>query len=335
MGAWNFDKLKITKSIQIDADLLSVTSTPDKEFLWIGSSDFKVYAIDMAAEKSQPFTLEGHRSYVSGIVLAGKSLVSAGWDRRLIWWEVEKRQPIRIVDAHQRWIRQLTSSPDQKLLASISDDMTCKLWETTTGKLVRELKGHESRLPKYDYPNKLYACAFSPDGKLIAAADELCQVIIWETTGGKEAARIDTKSFLKQDWDRNNHPYGGLRSITFTPDGKSLILAGMQNTDVAIINGPGLVQMVDWRSGKLTHEFKVGSNIQYEALWVDSNSEWLLALVGGSSQKPTLSVFDLKQKSLLKDLASPMPSFGLTVNEKRNNLYTVGRGQVVRWECPA
>ncbi len=333
MHAWNFDKLKVTKSVKIAADLLSVARIPNSEQLWIGSSDFRVYFLDLSAEKPQPVALEGHRSYVSGVVLAGKTLVSGGWDRKLIWWDVEKRQPARTVDAHQRWIRQLALSPDQSLVASVSDDMTCKLWDVGNGRMTRELKGHELRLPRYDYPNKLYAWAFSPDGKFLAAADELCQVIVWEVANGKEAARLDAKAFYKLDWDRNNHPYGGLRALAFSPDGQSLALGGMQNTDVAIINGPGLVQVYDWKAGKLTHEMKAGTNLQYETLWFHPRSGWLLALVGGAQQKTSMTFYDLKQKSVAKDIPSPAPSFGLAVGENHDALYTVGRGLVAKWEC--
>ena len=168
----------------------------------------------------------------------------------------EKRQPIRSVEAHQKWIRRIALTTDGALLASIGDDMAVRLWDAQTGKLVRELHGHDQRLPRYDYPNKLYACAFSADGKFLAVNDELCRVVVWETATGREAARFEAPAFFKADWERNNHPYGGLRCLAFAPDGQSLALAGMQNTDVAIINGHLLVEVFDWQTGKRTHEFK-------------------------------------------------------------------------------
>ena len=335
MDTLNLDKLKVTKSVYFPVDLLSVARTPNSEHLWIGGGDFKLYFLDFSAAKPLPVALEGHTSQVSGVVMAEKVLVSAGWDRKLIWWDVEKRRPIRTVDAHRRWIRQIALSPDRRLVASVSDDMTCKLWDVTSGKMTRELRGHESSLPRYDYPNKLYACAFSPDGKFLAASDELCRVIVWEVSSGKEAARFDAAAFFTADWDRNNHPYGGLRALAFSPDGRSLALGGMKNTDVAIINGHGLVQVYDWKAGKLTHDLKGGQHLQFETLWFPPGSEWLLALVGGTPQKPSLCFFDLKQKRLIKEIANHSTIFGLAVGDKGDTLYTVGRSLAAKWECPA
>ncbi len=238
MTAANLERIRIAKTVAHPGDFLSVVREPASERLWIGHTDFKIYTIDFAAEKPvAAVVFEGHKSYVSALGLVDNTLVSASWDRQLIWWDIKKRELVRTVDAHQRWVRQLAVNASQNLLASIADDMTCKLWDAKSGRLVRQLTGFDERLPRYDYPNKLFACAFSADGHHVAAADEACRVIVWETATGREAARINALGFFKPDWDRNNHPYGGIRCMAFAPDGKSLALAGMENSDVAIING--------------------------------------------------------------------------------------------------
>ncbi|OAI41527.1 hypothetical protein AYO40_00400 [Planctomycetaceae bacterium SCGC AG-212-D15] len=336
MPSFNIDKLKITKSATLQGDLLSVTCRPESEQLWIGSSDFKVYGLDLAQDKPQVWTLEGHRSYVNGSAWAAKHLITGSWDRQLIWWDTDKRQPVRTVAAHERWIRQLALSPDGKVLASVGDDMAARLWDSESGKPIRVLRGHAARLPRYQYPNKLYACAFSPDGKFLAANDETAQVIIWEAGTGKEAARFEAPTFYHgNDWDRNNHPYGGLRSLAFAPDGKALILAGSQNTDVAIINGHALLQEFDWQTGKQLQEFKSkDSNSQYETLCYHPRGDWLLAGIGGGA-KTGLHFFDLANKRLVKELAAPAV-FGLMFVEKTSALYTVGRaGHVAKWTSDA
>jgi WD40 repeat protein len=327
----NFDNLKIARNVPFAGDLLSVVHVPDSEKLWIGSADHKLYSLDLTQPQPTLAGHAGHTSYVSGVVLAGKDLISASWDRKLIWWDTAKLQPARSVDAHQRWIRQLKFNPARQLLATVADDMVCKLWEAGTGQLVRELKGHEPRLPKYDYPSKLYAVDFTPDGAFVAAADEACRVLVWETETGREAARFEAPAFFKADWDRNNHPYGGLRCLAFAPDGQALALGGIQNTDVAIITGTAQVHLVDWKTGRVTQDLKGGKDMQYESLWFHPQGRWLLAAVGGTQKGAVLAVFDLEQKRLLKEVAAPGPLFGLTVDDKRDLCCTVGRGAVLRW----
>jgi WD40 repeat protein len=58
---------------------------------------------------------------------------------------------------HASWIYSVTFSPDGKLLASGGLDLTIKIWEVSTGTLLRSLIGHS---------NSITSVAFSPDGKL-------------------------------------------------------------------------------------------------------------------------------------------------------------------------
>jgi len=332
----NVEKIRISKTVALPGDLLSVVCEPNSERLWIGHIDFKIYSIDFGVEKpAAAAVFEGHTSYVSGLGLIDGALVSAGWDKKLIWWDLKERKQIRTVDAHKLWIRQLSVNPARSTLASVSDDMTCKLWDAKSGQMVRSLTGFDEKLPRYDYPNKIYACAFSPDGRHVAAADEACRVIVWETESGRESARFDALGFFKADWDRNNHPYGGIRSMTFSPDGRSLAMAGMENTDVAIINGKALVQSFDWQSGKKTYEQKLGSNSQFECLYFHPQSAWMLTAVGGSVSGGAMYFLDPAQPKVLKETLATMPTFALAVNQTADVIYTVGRGKAIKWDFAA
>lgn len=336
MPAPDLEKIRISKTVALPGDLLSVVCEPNSERLWIGHIDFKIYSIDFAVEKpAAAAVFEGHTSYVSGLGLIDGALVSAGWDKKLIWWDLKERKQIRTVDAHKLWIRQLAVNPARSTLASVSDDMTCKLWDAKSGQMVRSLSGFDEKLPRYDYTNKLFACAFSPDGRHVAAADEGCRVIVWETESGREAARFDALGFFKADWDRNNHPYGGIRSMTFSPNGRSLALAGMENTDVAIINGKALVQSFDWQSGKKTYEQKLGSNSQFECLYFHPQSAWMLTAVGGSGSGGAMYFLDPAQPKVLKETPATMPTFALAVNQTADAIYTVGRGKAIKWDFAA
>src|SRR6478736_1548200 len=127
----NPEKLKLAKEHSHKAIVFAVARVPGSMRVYLGGSDFKVYEIDFAAAKPEPKELYAHESYVTGVAVAlgGKVVASGGYDGKLTWWDVESRKVIRTTDAHAKWIRKVIASPDGSLVASIADDMVCKLWD--------------------------------------------------------------------------------------------------------------------------------------------------------------------------------------------------------------
>src|SRR5204863_172531 len=88
----------------------------------------KVVDGEVGAEKPEWKELAGHESYVTGVVLAGPFVISCGWDGKLIWWNSETHELVRKIDAHAKWVRGVAATRDGHVVASVSDDMLCKLW---------------------------------------------------------------------------------------------------------------------------------------------------------------------------------------------------------------
>ena len=143
---------------------------------------------------------------MTGVALAGKTLVSGSYDCKLIWWDTKKNKEIRSIEAHSKWIRKVRVSPDGKLFASVADDMVCRVWDAETGKKVHELRGHQEKTPNH-FNSMLYAVAFSPDGKYLATGDKVGHIVVWDVAKGTQLAAMEAP--IMYTWD----PSARLHSI--------------------------------------------------------------------------------------------------------------------------
>src|SRR5436305_3992247 len=122
----NPEKLKLAKEFAHKAIAFAIARVPESMRVYLGGSDFKVYEADLAAAKFEPRDVYAHESYVTGVALAGKNLVTGGYDGKLTWYDTEAKKIVRSEVAHAKWIRRLASSPNGKLVASVADDMVCR-----------------------------------------------------------------------------------------------------------------------------------------------------------------------------------------------------------------
>ncbi len=315
-----------------DGDVLSVVSDHATHQTFVGGAHGQIALLDLAGEAKFPVSWAAHVSFVSSLVLTADQLISAGSDHRVIWWDRETHRPIRINEDHPRWVRGLTLSPDRHLLASVCDDMVCRLWETATGSLVRELRGHELVTPKF-LRSKLYCCAFSPNGQQLATADQLGQIVVWEVASGATLARFKAPHFYTQD--TNGHGYGGIRSLAFSPDGKWLAAGGNRAGDTSTIGGSKpLIRVYDWATGQQSHEWTPAGNFFFERVAFHPRGDRLLG-AGGAGDGQQLVWFDLTTKEVAQQQASPMLVFDMTLSEQADVLITVGRkdakGHIIQW----
>ncbi|HAZ49819.1 MAG TPA: hypothetical protein DDW76_17475, partial [Cyanobacteria bacterium UBA11369] len=98
---------------------------------------------------------------------------------------------------HNDWINSVSFSPDSKILASGSRDSTIKLWNVSTGKLIRTI----------EHSKPLLSLSFSPDGKILASGSGETTIKLWNVATGEEIKIL------------NGHK-DSVRSVSFSPDGK-------------------------------------------------------------------------------------------------------------------
>src|SRR6188508_135880 len=109
MNAPNPESLKQVKDFSLPVIAFAVACVPDSDVAYYGCSDFKVYEADLAAAKFEPKELYAHESYVTGVALAGKTLVTGGYDGKLTWFDTDARKVIESDLAHAKWVRRVVS----------------------------------------------------------------------------------------------------------------------------------------------------------------------------------------------------------------------------------
>ena len=133
----------------------------------------------------------------------GKSIVSAGSDGVVRFWNVATRAPrqaLKYSECHS-----LAFSPDGRWLASAHVGGDVVLWDVAGSRQLGLLKGHRGSVRQV---------AFSPDGGSLATTGQDRTVKLWNLTTRRQTARATLKGDLTPVW-----------SVTYSPDGKTLAVA--------------------------------------------------------------------------------------------------------------
>jgi len=318
---------KVAREIKREDILLCLAAGVQSERVFAGSSDGKVYELDCAAEKPELAALEGHSGYVTGIAWAGEHVISGGYDGQVIWWHAEKREKVRAVKAHQRWIRAVEAAPDAKTIASVADDMVCRLWDAESGALKHELRGHEAMTPQH-FDSMLYACAFSADGKLLATGDKVGHIVVWDTATGASLATLEAPGMYTWDPTARIHSIGGIRSLAFSPDGKLLAVGGMGKVgNIDHLEGKTRVEIFRWEAKERVAEL-LGDKSKglINDLAFHPSGEWLLG--AGGDGKGALLFIDVAQMKVARDEAAPAHVHRFVLNAAGNRIHAAGHNRL-------
>jgi WD40 repeat protein len=152
----------------------AIAISPDGKSLFVAGWTGPITVWDLATGTQTRTFCDIDRGGVNRIALSrdGSLLASAGGASTdpIILWEVASGRQVRSFSGHTDSVTDLAFSPDGKLLASASNDVTIKLWNVATGNLVQTLLGQ---------PQPATSLAFSPDGAILASITNDPGVWLW------------------------------------------------------------------------------------------------------------------------------------------------------------
>lgn len=328
MNAKNLKRINEWKSQDI---LFCIAEDFANSRLWVGSSDFKIYEVDVTQEKPVRISFQGqHQSYVTGLVRIGQTLVTSSYDRHLNWWDVVERKLVRSVQAHDGWIRRVIASADSKQIISIGDDMQCKVWDAETGQSLASFSDHQPLTPHH-FPSMLYAVAASPDGKWLATGDKVGHVALWDAQKFEKVGELETPVMYTWDPKARLHSIGGIRSLAFSPDSERLAVGGTGKIgNIDHLEGPARLEVFQRAScqRELELEDKNKKGLIEQILWSPDQC-WIVT--AGGDNNGFITIYDAKSGELLHQDSQSGHIHGMTCDESLANLFVAAHERIARW----
>jgi len=199
----------------------------------------------------------------------GTVLASAGGNTEdfiIRMWDVASGNALGTLEGHTGIVWAVAFSPDSQMLASVSNDSTCMVWDWRSGSIIKTL----------NLPNAISSVTFSPDGQTLAVGgvEEWPDAAIW--------------TFAVPSWqpELKLQEYWNIPAIVYTPDGEYIVGGGIsRNARI-------------WRTGDSEHLFTLYHASQVSSLAMSPDG----ATVASGLAQGALWLWDVETGKLIYKL---------------------------------
>jgi WD40 repeat protein/serine/threonine protein kinase len=155
---------------------------------------------------------------------SGRYAAAACWNAVSLW-DQSMGWKLRVFAAPSpRDIMNYCFSPDERLLLAATGRQTTAVWDTASGEMVAELKGHTGEVS---------AVSFSPDGRLVLSGSHDNTLRLWNLAGGRMLRQLQGHT-------------AGITFVRFLPDGHHALSGSFDKT----------MRLWDLRTGQAVHVLK-------------------------------------------------------------------------------
>jgi WD40 repeat protein len=133
----------------------------------------------------------------------GRFVLAGSTDQKALMWDMASADQVRAFTGHTDEVTSLAFSMDGHFLLTGSSDKSARLWDTGTGEEIRSFLGHTK---------PINAVTISPDSHLVLTYGDTT-VRLWNSDTGKQI-----------------RTFTGFNTAAFSPDGKSVLTGGLENT---------------------------------------------------------------------------------------------------------
>ncbi len=261
-------------------EVTAVAFTPDGKFVVTGSADHTLGLWEADTGRLAD-RFRGHRGPVTAVAVApdGKRVASAAHDEKVVrLWCRATGELLRELAGEHAPFTCLAFAPDGTVLATgegmdalisgaAAPDAPVRLWDASTGKAIRQLRGKGGRVS---------ALAFSPDGQTLATTGIDDKVVhLWDPHTGSERARLEHKTAA----GASKWLFEGTSALAFAPDGRTLVAVSYYENksnigpaDPPIERDVRAVSLWEVATGELRQQFTLAVNRVKSVAFADDRS---------------------------------------------------------------